>query len=151
MNTAAAFKFDDTAPLQAATRLRFVTGSSYAENDETYNASINQTSKTKSSSTWTVQLNPNTCSPSLTLPRWERGQRSRAARLNPLRTLPATLWEICKQGAANALVLKSASVSSSWAMSTTGQNITYTFDVNDRLTKVACPARVKQTGMADES
>jgi RHS repeat-associated protein len=36
MNTAAAYKFDDTVPLQTATRLRVVTCVGYAANDDTY-------------------------------------------------------------------------------------------------------------------
>jgi len=43
MNTAAARKFDDTAPLQSATRLRVVTFVGYAANDEIYDAGTIQT------------------------------------------------------------------------------------------------------------
>ena len=42
MNLAAAYIFDDTAPLQTATRLRLVTGGGYAANDNIYESGTTQ-------------------------------------------------------------------------------------------------------------
>jgi RHS repeat-associated protein len=121
MNTAAARKFDDTAPLQSATRLRVVTFVGYAANDDIYDANINQISETKNSSTETVHLNPNTCHPLPNPPPVGEGT-------NVAHRVAQTLED------ANGNRLQQIE-----NVTGTDETTSYAFDDNDRLTSVIYP------------